>query len=195
MLNLEKKYADIANRVIPQAAKRSLIDGRKVATSTSAKVVTSRHRARVITKKEVTTEIEKRTRNYLTSANVDSMRIVFNYPTKAFGLLRFVVGRKTPAKQKGVKIKDRKKVIIRVHNSNTTLEKAFIAKGRGNKFHVFTRVGNHGKNRGKMVRHATPSIAFYVKKHMDEVIKPTSKRIQNSFARNFSVLSKQINIK
>jgi len=190
---IERKFADTIERDIPLAARRALEDGQKKARTEIVRNLKPIYNPRAVKRKEIVSSIDKNTRKMLATDDINKMSILMVMPRKSFGLLRFVQGRKSPRKQKGVKIKDRKNLKVRIKPGEVKqLQHAFIAKGKGRRkeggtnYQVFRRT-----KEGKLRRMATPSIATYAEKFLSRKVEPeVAKKMERSFTRNLRALSK-----
>lgn len=72
---------------------------------------------------------------------------------KPISLIHFVVGKKEPRPQKGIPIRRRRLLNVRISQKRAALAKAFIAKGRGGAVQVFRR-----GMAGKLIKQSVPSI-------------------------------------
>jgi len=194
MLALERKFANAINVHMPLAAKRAMEDASETARIEMTRIVREKYDRKAVPSKEINTAIKRNRTFRLPLDDISKMLVTMRLPGKTFGLLRFVDGRKTPAKQKGVEVKNRKKLRVKIQPGITTeLKRAFIAKGSGrnkatggSNYQVFTR-----KTGGSYHRKATPSMAHYIEPHLGGRVKVKAlKKLTNSFHRNLKILTK-----
>ena len=96
-------------------------------------------------------EINERTRKIkrLKGPVFNRLEAGLAYSDKPLDLIKFVKGKKSPRKQKGIKVSRRRPIKAEVRPGNvSTLRRTFIAKGRGGNFQAFRR---HGKKLAKQV--------------------------------------------
>lgn len=207
--NLENRFLNAYLNHVPLATKRALIDGKDKAKTEVASELRRVLKSRAVPKRDIMAKLNKLLIIHLDGKNIERYLIRVRMPTRSFSLQRFVIGRKQPSVQKGRTSgrkgiihpagPPRRKIKVEIYpGRQTELKHSFIAKaaGRsrskdGNNFQVFSRVGNHGGDRGKMVRGATPPISFYAKKFLRPVVMPkVEKKMQATFLRNIRNLTK-----
>ena len=131
ILRIERRYADTLHLHLPEAVKRSLLEGQTKARTEIIKNVRPLYAGRAVTRKEIADAIDASTKIRL-RGHVNDMVVHMKMPDRSFTLKRFVDGPKKPRRQKGVKIRDRKKIVVQIQPGvKTTLPHAFIAKGAG----------------------------------------------------------------
>ncbi len=117
--------------------------------------------------------------------SLDKMHASLSFSNKPVSLIRFVVGKKTARRQKGIEIADRKKLVVEVKpGRRVVLQSAFIAKGRGGRNHVFRR---RTKKRTPIVKQSVPafSVIFSRAKIRLPLEKFANKKLGDEFERTF----------
>lgn len=121
--------------------------------------------------------------------NIAAFEAILGIKDKPVSLIRFVKGSKNPRNQQGVKVARRRKIAIEIKPGNKKkLKDAFIAKGRGNKNHVFRRETSKSFPINKQ---STPSLHLLFKdsafrRPIENIV---AKRLQREFvtALNFAI--------
>lgn len=194
---LEKKIGSDFKKAIPLATRRALIKGRSAAWVETGKMVKKDFRQRALPASTVKTLLMKNTRSFL-RGDTESMKVEFQLPRETFSVQRFLMGRKTPASQKGKTSErknivnpakgQRKKVKIKIVNGrNVTLKSSFVAKGSG-KFKSGLNKGNQNyqvyqRRSNKMVVRRTHSISNKAAKYFRFVIPKIETKMQKEFNR------------
>jgi len=112
---------------------------------------------------------------------LDTVRGEVTFSGKSIGLINFVQGRKEPRPQKGIAVRKRRPVRVQVkRGKRTKLKRAFIAKGRNNKYQVFVR---QGKRRLPLTRKAVNSVSSMVRR--PRLRAQLNKRGRDMFQREF----------
>lgn len=100
--------------------------------------------------------------------NPTSVEIVLRAATRAFSLINSVVGSKKPRNQKGIKIANRKPLVVKIDGKRKVATGGqFIASPKKTRIHGVTQVfvrGKQGKNEGKLTKQTSHSISRVLKK-------------------------------
>jgi len=128
---------------------------------------------RTIRKKEFTRIFNAR------GTDISSMSATISMSYKPISLVTFIKDAK-PIEQKGIPIKKRKKLSVRVGRKRVKLKKAFVQRGKNNNLHVFKRVG---KSPTYWKKQSAPSIAAIFEK--ENMFQPLRRFAQARFNKNF----------
>ena len=187
--NIEKVQKDFfraTNKDIIKATRSALAKSRTTLRKQTVKQIKKRRNMKA-------GEIKKRMKltKELNSNNINKLSVSLHMKDQKISMLPFVVGAKTPRKQKGVRVIKRKKISVRIRpTKRKTYPKIFIASGRRRKdgskgkFQVFRR---NPDKKNKIFRQTVPSLHLLVegKRFRRPVEKIVGIQLQKNFIRAY----------
>lgn len=128
------KYKSAVTKSVRRAINRTLPTYNRDAKNLIKKAIK-------LPKKYSITKIMSR-KKYTGGSDIEKMHGTITVKSSAISLIHFVKGRKTPPKQKGVRVSNRKNLKYGIKPGQTSVAKgAFIARGRNGNTQVFRRMG------------------------------------------------------
>lgn len=192
-IDLEHNLADLTKtfkeveKAVPQAAKMALRRALKTMVDVSQKKVRERYRLqrKIIVKKHF---IESTKLQGSTLSAMRGFEANLGILDKKISLINFVKGSKSPRKQQGVKVRQRKKVRVEVRPGRAIgLAHGFIAKGKNGNMGLFSRIT---KASLPIRRDSVPSLhhLFEKSEFRQPIEDATGKQLQKEFQSAFNIL-------
>ena len=153
--DMEKLINEIGRSKMPVVTRQALNRTIAKANTYSSRVVTNRFNI-----KKKTLKGEKLLSVYKASGrDYSSMVATIYFSRKPLSLIRFISDKnKKETDQKGIKIKKRKALRVKVGRKTSVRNKAFIRKGKNGNLHVFSRGSDN-----KLIKQSAPSLASMFK--------------------------------
>lgn len=189
---INRKYLLTIKEAMPIAAKLSLTRGKEKANTEIVKVLKPQLNQRAVKAREIKKKLGRNTVSMLRGKTIERYEVLLKMPQKGFALIRFVVGRKTPASQKRKyaghgsnkrNLPERKKVRVRIAGRETVLESSYIAKAKG----VVKATGKQNyqvyqnRSSGKRVQRASQSIAALSRRFLPIIEPAIAKTMRKKF--------------
>ena len=170
---------DLPKKMVPKANRMAIRRTSKILVTESVRAI---RKVRSLGAREIRKDFFK-TKLMVQGFDVNQHRAELAIRKRPVSLIRFVRGSKNPRPQRGIKVRRRRPLRVSVVPGKTsTLQDAFIAKGRGNRNHVFRR--RTVKNT-PIIKQSIPSLhlLFTEKEFRRPIERIVGKRLQVEFKR------------